>query len=50
MSKLDGKKQKDIATELNISINTVENQMAIAYKKLRESLRDYIPLLFFLLI
>lgn len=50
MNKIDGKKQKEIATELNISINTVENQMAIAYKKLKEALRDYIPLLFFLII
>ncbi|HHT30910.1 MAG TPA: RNA polymerase sigma-70 factor, partial [Petrimonas mucosa] len=38
-----------IAQELNISINTVENQMAIAYKKLKEILKDHIPLLIFLL-
>lgn len=29
-SKIEGKKQKDIAAELNISLKTVENQMAIA--------------------
>lgn len=49
MNKIDGKKQKDIASELNISVNTVETQMGIAYKKLREQLKDYIPLLLFLL-
>lgn len=43
MSKLEGKKQKQIAEELHISINTVESQMAIAYKKLREELNDYLP-------
>lgn len=48
-SKLEGKKQKEIAEELNISIKTVENQMNIAYRKLRHILRDYLPLLLFLL-
>ncbi len=50
MNKLEGKKQKVIARELNISIHTVESQMAIAYKKLKEALKDYIPLFFFLFI
>ena len=49
MNKLEGKKQKDIAKELDISINTVETQMGIAYKRLRESLKEYLPLLIFLL-
>lgn len=49
MSKLQGKKQKQIAEELNISVNTVETQMGIAYKKLRVELKDYMPLLLFLL-
>lgn len=49
MSKFEGKKQKQIAEELNISINTVETQMGIAYKKLRAELKDYMPLLLFLL-
>ena len=43
-------KQKEIAQELNISINTVESQMAIAYKKLKEILKDYTPLYNFLLV
>ena len=49
MSKIEGKKQKEIAHELNISINTVETQMGIAYKKLRTELKDYLPILLFIL-
>lgn len=48
LSKIEGKKQKTIAKDLNISIYTVENQMAIAYKKLKELLKHYIPLFFYL--
>ncbi|ULB35088.1 MULTISPECIES: RNA polymerase sigma-70 factor [Proteiniphilum] len=50
MSKIEGKKQKTIAEELNISIHTVESQMGIAFKKLREALKDYIPLFIFFFI
>lgn len=48
-NKIEGQKQKNIAKELNISLNTVENQMAIAYKKLRIELKDFLPLLIFLI-
>lgn len=48
MSKIEGKKQKQIAEELNISINTVETQIGIAYKKLRVELKNYLPLFLFL--
>lgn len=48
MNKLEGKKQRQIADELQISVNTVESQMAIAYKKLREELKDCLPLFAFL--
>ena len=48
-SRIEGKKHAEIAAELNISTKTVENQMTIAYKKLRSSLKDYLPLLLFLL-
>ncbi|WP_293713331.1 RNA polymerase sigma-70 factor [uncultured Parabacteroides sp.] len=48
MSKIEGKKQKQIATELNISINTVETQIGIAYKKLRTELKDRLLLFIFL--
>ncbi len=50
LHKIEGKKQKAIAQELNISINTVENQMAIAYKKLKEILKDHFSLLIFLFV
>lgn len=49
MSKLEGKKQYEIARELNISVNTVESQMAIAYRKLRVALKDCAPLILFFL-
>ena len=49
MSKIECKKQKEIAQELNISINTIETQMGIAYKKLRIELKDYFPILLFIL-
>ena len=50
MNKIEGKKQKTIAHELNISINTVESQMAIAYKKLKEALKDHVLLFLFFFI
>jgi RNA polymerase sigma-70 factor (ECF subfamily) len=47
-SKLEGKKQKEIAQEMNISINTVETQMGVAYKKIKQELKEYLPLLLFI--
>lgn len=47
-SRIEGKKNREIAEELNISVSTVENQMTIALKKLRFELKDYLPLLLFL--
>jgi RNA polymerase sigma-70 factor (ECF subfamily) len=38
--KLDGMKQKDIASELGISAKTVENQLTIAYRKIRVALNS----------
>ena len=32
--------QKEIAEELNVSVKTIESQMTIAYKKLREELKN----------
>jgi RNA polymerase sigma-70 factor (ECF subfamily) len=43
MSKIEGMKQKDVAAKLQISINTVETQIGIAYKKLRIELKKYLP-------
>ena len=38
LSKISGMKYKDIAICLNLSIKTVENQIGIAFKKLKEEL------------
>ena len=49
LSKLEGLSNREIAERLNISVKTVENQMTIALKKLREYLlpfREKIFLLF----
>lgn len=48
-NKIEGKKQKEIAEEMNISVKTVENQVAIGYKKLKEELKNYMLLLLFIL-
>lgn len=47
-SRIEGMKYREIAEELNISTNTVENHISIALKKLRVELKDYLPLLLFL--
>ncbi len=49
MSRFENLKYREIAEELNISIKTVENQMGKALQFLREELKDYLPLLLFLL-
>jgi RNA polymerase sigma-70 factor (ECF subfamily) len=36
MHKVEGKKLREIAEEMNISPKTAENQMTIAYRKLRK--------------
>lgn len=48
MSKIEGKKRKEIAEELHISLSTIDSQMQIAYRKLKEELKDYMPLYLFL--
>ncbi len=47
MNRFEGKKQRDIAAELDISINTVESQMSIAYKKLKEELKEFFHVFIF---
>ncbi|HJT73359.1 MAG TPA: RNA polymerase sigma-70 factor [Chitinophaga sp.] len=39
----DGLKYKEVASILDISVNTIDVQMAIACKKISESLRLYLP-------
>jgi RNA polymerase sigma-70 factor (ECF subfamily) len=45
LSRFEELKYAEIATELNISVKTVENQMGKALKIMREQLRDYLPIL-----
>lgn len=47
-SRIEGLKYKEISDELGISVNTVENHIVTALKKLRIELKDYLPLLLFL--
>ena len=49
LSKIEGKRQKDIAEQLKISIHTVETQMGIAYKKLKLELSDIVPIIILLI-
>ena len=48
LSRMEGLKYKEIAEQLDISVNTVENQMSIALRKLKVELKDYLPLLLFI--
>lgn len=48
MSRLQNLKYKEIAEKLSISPNTVENQIVIAIRKLKEELKDYFPLFLFI--
>lgn len=49
LSRFENLKYIEIATQLNISVKTVENHMGKALKILREQLKDYLPVLFWLL-
>lgn len=48
-SKLNNRKYQEIADEMGLSVQTVKNQVMIAIHKLREDLKDYLPLLVFLI-
>ena len=49
LSRVEGLKYSEIAEKLHLSISTVDNQIGIALKKLRVQLKDFLPLLMFLL-
>ena len=49
LSRMEGLRHKQIAEKLDISVNTIESQITIALRKLREELRDYVPLFTFLM-
>ncbi|NJK95632.1 MAG: RNA polymerase sigma-70 factor [Bacteroidales bacterium] len=42
-------KNEEIAQKLNISVNTVRTQISRALARLRESLKDYLPFILFLM-
>ena len=48
LSRLENKKNKEIAEELNISVKAVEKQITKALATIRTEMKDYLPLLIFL--
>lgn len=50
MNRFDELKYAEIAEILNISIKTVETQMGRALKKLRERLKPFLPMIYFIFI
>jgi len=40
---------ENIALQLNLSPHTVRNQISLALKKMKHELKDYLPLLLFLI-
>ncbi|WP_175437480.1 RNA polymerase sigma-70 factor [Crocinitomix algicola] len=49
LSRFEGKKYKEIAEQLKISIKTVENQMGSALKLLKEDLAEYLTIFFIMM-
>ncbi|MBT1701997.1 RNA polymerase sigma-70 factor [Chryseosolibacter indicus] len=49
LSRFEELKYQEIATQLNISIKTVENHMGKALKIMREQLKDYLPIILLLM-
>lgn len=49
LSKVKGLKYEEIAQQLEISPNTVRNQVSIALSKMRESLKNHLPLFIFII-
>ncbi len=49
LNRFEGLSYQQVATELNLSVKTIENQMGKALKRLRHALAEFLPLLIFLL-
>ncbi len=50
LNRFEGKRYKEIAEELNLSLKTVENQMGKALKIMRDELGEYLPAILLLMI
>jgi RNA polymerase sigma-70 factor (ECF subfamily) len=50
LSRLEGKKNHEVAKELNISVKAVEAQITKALKAFKDTLKDFLPLLACLLV
>jgi RNA polymerase sigma-70 factor (ECF subfamily) len=50
MAREEGLKYREIADKLNLSVKTVEAQMTLALKQLRESLKEFHPKVLFLML
>lgn len=49
LTKLEGLSYEEVADYLQVSVKTIENQMGIAFKKLRENMLPYFDKIFFIL-
>lgn len=49
LSRMEGLKHEEIANRLNISVNTVQNHISVALRKLKVALKDYLPLFLFII-
>lgn len=49
LSRKESMKYSDIACKLGVSVNTVKTQMKIALSRLRDELKDYLPLIILLI-
>ncbi len=49
LSRIEGKKNKEIADSLDLSVKAVEAQITVALKKFRIALKDFLPLIAFFL-
>lgn len=50
LGRYEGKKNQEVAEELNISVKAVEAQITKALKVLRVTLKDFFPLVAYLLL
>ena len=49
LSRMEGLKHEEIAHQLDISVNTVQNHISVALKKLKVELKDFLPLFIFII-